>query len=125
MPELPTHPAASRLLGETLVQAIDAYFQARARLIRALIAHSEADAHAANRESREALSTWLALLVERLDSRNAALLVDMLKRVEALEAEQGRLVLRVTNLESLMGVTSPVPLDDVDDPTGFDAGRRS
>ena len=103
----------TRLLGETLVHAIDAYFDARTRLIRALAAGDELAAQEANLESKAALSTWLALLVERLDSRNAGMLADVLMRLE--------------NLEALMGVTRLPrldPADDIDDPTGFDAGRR-
>lgn len=109
MPELTPHPAAGRLLGETLVQAIDGYFEARARLIRALAAGDEPAAQTANAESRQALGTWLALLVERLDSRSASLLVDVLRRLE--------------NLEALLDVAPGRPRDDVDDPTGHDAGR--
>lgn len=73
-------------LGIPLVQAIDAYFDARARLIHALVQGDEAAAQDANRESREALGTWLALVVERLDSRNAQTLVSMFRRVEHIEA---------------------------------------
>jgi hypothetical protein len=94
----------ARALGEPLVQAIDLYFESRTRLIAALAQGDEAGAQAANQENREALATWLALLVERLDSRNAGMLVDVLKRLE--------------NLETLMRVGS-----DPDDPTGVDAGR--
>ncbi len=85
MPDSPT----DRLLGETLVRAIDAYFDARSRLVSALVAGDEAAAQAANQDSRAALGTWLALLVERLDSRNAAVLVDVIRRVENLEALMG------------------------------------
>lgn len=106
----PTPTPAGRLLGEPIVRAIDAYFSSRERLITALIRGDEAAAQQANRESREALGTWLALLVERLDSRNAQMLVDVLKRLE--------------NLEALMGVSPGRLDDDPDDPTGFDAGRR-
>lgn len=79
----------TRLLGDALVEAIDGYFDARTRLIAAIVARDEAAAQQANADSREALSTWLALLVERLDGRNAAMLVDAIKRIEALETLMG------------------------------------
>ena len=92
--------STGRLLGNTLVQAIDAYFQARERLIRALIAGDEVTALAANTESFEALKTWMALLVNRLDERSAQQLVELWKHVH--------------NLEALMRVdpVSPAPEDD-------------
>lgn len=79
----------ARLLGESLVQAIDGYFDARTRLIRALVDGDADAALIANEESRAALSNWLALLVERLDSRNAQMLVDVLHRLENLEGLMG------------------------------------
>jgi hypothetical protein len=102
----------ARLLGEPLVRALDAYFNSRERLIAALIAGDEAAAKAANRESRAGLSMWLALIVERLDSRTASMLVDVLTRLE--------------NLEALMRIepARADDTDDTDDPTGFDAGRK-
>lgn len=73
-------------LGSPLVQAIDAYFEARSRLIHALMQGDEAAAQDANRESREALGNWLALVVERLDSRNAQMLVHVFRRIDQIEA---------------------------------------
>lgn len=94
----------AQLLGDPLVHAIDAYFTARRRLITALIHGDEEGAQQANDDSRRALSDWLALLVERLDSRNAAMLVELYKHVEQLLADHARLSLRVANLEGLMGL---------------------
>jgi hypothetical protein len=76
----------ARLLGETLVQAIDAFFDAWRRENAALLANDPAAAQAAIDDCRAALGTWLALLVERLDSRNAQVLVELHKRVESLES---------------------------------------
>lgn len=75
----------ARLLGESLVQAIDAYFDAWKRQNAALLASDPAATEAAIEDCRAALGTWLALLVERLDSRNAQVLVELHKRVDSIE----------------------------------------
>jgi hypothetical protein len=72
----------ARLLGESLVQAIDAYFDAWTRLNAAVVAGDIAAAEAALDDCRAALGTWLALLVERLDSRNAQMLLELHRRVD-------------------------------------------
>lgn len=86
----------ARLLGDTLVQAIDAYFDAWRRQNAALLANDPAAVEAAIDDCRAAMGTWLALLVERLDSRNAQVLVELHKRLEGDET-------RIHNLEGLMG----------------------
>jgi hypothetical protein len=77
------------ILGAPLVQAIDAYFDARERYILAMQAGDYEAAHAAERESKTALANWMALLVNRVDSRTSGMLVDVLKRIENLEALMG------------------------------------
>jgi hypothetical protein len=83
------------ILGAPLVQAIDAYFDARERYILAMQAGDYDAARAAERDSKAALSNWMSLLVNRVDSRTSKLLVDVLQRVENIEA----LADRVTALE--------------------------
>lgn len=77
--------AIRRMLGDTLVKAIDGFFAAVGRLAAALIRSDAAGVDAAIAECREALGLWLALLVERLDGRNAAQLVQLHERVDAIE----------------------------------------
>jgi hypothetical protein len=105
--QLPDH--VRELLSSPVVTALDAYFRARYRAAIAVMRLDEAGIAAALIEEREHLAQYLALVIERLDSRAASMLVDVLTRVE--------------NLEALMRI-EPAPADDVDDPTGFDAGRR-
>jgi hypothetical protein len=84
-----TEEQRATILGVPLVQAIDAYFTARQRFIVALLQMDQDAMRAAEADSKLALSNWLALVVERVDSRSAALLVDALKRIENLEALLG------------------------------------
>lgn len=96
----------SALVGDDYVRAIDAFFDAWDAASRALVAGDAPCAVASMAQAREAMSLWLALLVERVDGRTASMLADALRRIDALERRQ---------LDDL---------DDPDDPTGFDAGRR-
>jgi hypothetical protein len=86
----------AQLLGDSLVQAIDAFFDAWTRMNVALLEGNTAAATEAVADCRAALGTWLALLVERLDSRNASMLLDLHKRVDSEET-------RIQNLEGLLG----------------------
>jgi len=80
--------ALRRVLGDDIVRTVDAFWAAAERLaLLVAAAGSEPQIRAAVREAREALGLWLALLVERLDGRNATTLVALHQRVDALEAQ--------------------------------------
>ncbi len=106
---LPDHIAD--LLSSPVVEAIDSYFRAHYRAALATVRGDPAGIAATLDTERQGLSAYLALVVERLDSRNAHVLVEAYKQLDALNE-------RVRNLEALMRTG-----DDTDDPTGHDAGR--
>ena len=111
--ELPDHIQA--LLGSPVVTSLDAYFAARRRFALAIIAGDRDAALAALEAEREQFASYLALIVERLDSRAAHFLADMYKHLDQAERQ-------IKAIDQVLGLERPD--DSVDDPTGFDAGRK-
>lgn len=111
---LPEHIIA--LLGSPVVTSLDAYFAARQRFALAIIAGDRAAALTALEAEREQFANYLALIVERLDSRAAHFLADMYRHLDLAERQ-------IKAIDQVLGLERPD--DSVDDPTGFDAGRQS
>lgn len=79
----------AEILGNNLVRAIDLVFDLLTEFGVSVAGADIERVRPLSHQLKEALSTWLALLVERLDSRNAQQLVDMHRRIKELEAKIG------------------------------------
>jgi hypothetical protein len=84
-----TDEIREQALDQPLVQAIDAYFEARERFGRALITADLDAMVAAARAERDALGTWLAQLINLIDGRTASLLAETLTRLLIVEQALG------------------------------------